>query len=233
MSAEPTKVCFCSITNGRDTSSIVNAISAVKMQMAVMQKPVQLEYRIEESLSDAIDYFYTTKDFDVLVAVDNHFGFSEQWVVDNALGQKNKRVITGIFPIPGKVDWERIRAKASDEREPNSSKGHVYNVDVTTSDISDDGEFLLVKNADLRCIIIKRGPLEALGAVHPDRVHSKGILVHAPSIDENGERLSADETFCSLLRKSNIPIYADIERPVTSFGCQSFAGVCGIRSQLR
>jgi hypothetical protein len=228
-----TKICFCSVTNGHDTASIVNAISSVKMQMAIMQHPVQLEYRFEETLSDAIDYFYKNKNFDVLVATDSQFGFSESWVVENAIKHPEKRVVTGIFPVPGKVDWERIRAKASDDREPNSSKGHVYNVDLTSSEISDDGEYLQVKRADLRCLVLKRGPLEALGAVHPERVHSTGILVHAPSIGEDGVRLSADDTFCDLLTKSKITIYADLERPITSFGCQTFAGVCGIRKQLR
>jgi hypothetical protein len=228
-----TKICFCSVTNGHETASIVNAISSVKMQMAIMKHPVQLEYRFEDTLSDAIDHFYKTKEFDVLVAVDSQFGFSENWVVDNAVKNNEKRVITGIFPIPGKIDWERIRTKAADEREPNSSKGFVYNVDLSNSEISDDGEYLIVKRADLRCLVLKRGPLEALGAVHPERVHSSGILVHAPSVGEGGVRLSADETFCDLLTKAKIPIYADLERPITSFGCQTFAGVCGIRKQLR
>lgn len=230
---ELTKVVFCSVTNGRDTSSIINAISAVKMQMAMMQHPVQLEYRFEESLSDAVDYFYANKEFDVLVAADNYYGFSEDWVVENAIRKPDKRVITGVFPVPGKVDWERIRSKASDDREPNSSKGHVYSVDVSKSEISDDGEYAVVRRAELNCLVLKRGPLEAIGAVRPDLKHAKGLLLHVPSIGENGERLTADETFCDVLTKAKIPIYADIERPVSSFGCQTFAGVCGIRKQLR
>jgi hypothetical protein len=231
--SEATKICFCSVTQGRENSSIVNAISAIKMQMAMMKHPVNLEYRFEDTLSEALDYFYANKNFDVLVAVDSHFGFSEDWVVENALRQKSKRVVTGVFPIPGKVDWERIRAKAADDREPNSAKGHVYNIDISSSEIADGGEYAIVERADLRCLVLKRGPLEALGAVHPERVHSKGILVHEASVGKDGEKLNADETLCKLLKDSKIPIYADLERPITSFGSQTFAGVCGIRKQLR
>lgn len=231
--AEQKKICFSSITNGRDTSSIVNAISAVKMQMAILSKPVQLEYRFDETLSDALDYFYSNKDFDVLVAVDSLFGFSDSWIVENAIGQPDKRVVTGVFPVPGKVDWERIRSKADDDREPNAAKGHVYNIDLPSAEISDDGEYAIVKRADLRCLVLKRGPLEALGAVHPELAHSSGILAHVPSVGKNGERRSADETLCDLLAESKIPIYADLERSVTSFGSQTFAGCCGLRRQLR
>ena len=222
-------IMFASITEGRSTSSISNAISAAKMQMSVLNKPIQLEFRYEKTLSDAIDHFFNHKGFDALVAVDNFMGYPAEFVIENALNYLDKNVITGIYPTPGVVDWERVRSKAADAREPNSMKGHVYNIDLDGATVDDSGEFVVVHDAALSCVVIKRTAIDEIVAKHPEVVHAGGVMVHAPSIVD-GKKLSADQTFCRLYGK---PIYADLARPCSSFGDVSYSGVVALRKQLR
>jgi hypothetical protein len=222
-------IMFASITEGRSTSSISNAISAAKMQISVLNKPIQLEFRYERTLSDAIDHFVDNKGFDVLVAVDNFMGYPAEFVIDNALNFNDKHVITGIYPTPGAVDWERIRSKAADTREPNSMKGHVYNIDLGGATVDDSGDFVVVKDAALSCVVIKRAAIDEIVSKHPGIAHAGGVMVHAPSIVD-GKKLSADQTFCRLYGK---PVYADLAHPCSSFGDVSYSGIVALRKQLR
>jgi hypothetical protein len=224
-----TSVLFVSVTEGRDVSSISNAISAAKMQLAVIQKPIELEFRFEKTLADAIDHFHANRAFDVLVAVDNLMGYPGEWVVENALGHADKHVITGIFPLPGVVDWDRIRAKAADDREPNFSKGHVYNISLDGAAVTEDSRFVVVPEATLSCVVIKRAAIDDIAARHPELAHDRGLHVHAPTLAD-GKKLTADQTFCRLYGK---PIHADLQHPCSSFGTLQYAGICALRKQLR
>lgn len=225
----PKNIMFASITDGRSTSSISNAISAAKMQMAVLNKPIRLEFRYEKTLSDAIDHFYSNPGFDVLVAIDSFLGYPAEFVTENALDHPDKHVITGIYPIPGVVDWERVRAKAADAVEPNSMKGHAYNVDLANATVDDTGDFVVAKDAGLACVVIDRAAIDEIVAKHPETKHARGILVHAPSIVD-GAKLTADQTFCRLWGK---PIFADLAHPCSSFGDVSYSGIVALRKQLR
>jgi hypothetical protein len=222
-------ILFVSVTEGRSTSSITNAISAAKMQMGIINKPVQLEFRYEKTLSDAIDHFYKNRGFDTLVAVDNFMGYSADFVMDNSIDHPEKHVIVGIYPIPGVVDWERIRAKAADAQEPNSTKGHAYNVELAGADVDESGDFIKVKEAALACVVVKRAAIDDIVEKHPELVHDGGVMLHAPKIVD-GKKLTPDQAFCRLYGK---PIYADLAHPCSSFGDVSYAGVVALRKQLR
>ena len=227
--AAKNNILFVSVTEGRSTSSISNAISAAKMQMSVLNKPIQLEFRYEKTLSDAIDHFHKNRGFDVLVAVDNFMGYPAEFITENSLNHPDKHVISGIYPLPGVVDWERVRAKAADTQEPNASKGHAYNVELAGADVDESGDFIKVKEAALSCVVIKRAAIDDIAEKHPELKHAGGIMVHAPTIVD-GKKLTADQTFCHVYGK---PIFADLARPCSSFGDVQYAGVVALRKQLR
>ena len=225
------RIVFASLTEGRDQCSIGNAISVAKAQVALLQHPVHLEFRFENDLAAAIDYFHSNRSLDILVAVDNYLSYSVEWITENVLGHPDKALITAVYPLPGVVDWDRVRDRAGDAKEPNGSKGLKYNVNAGEAGCSftADGKFLEAKSAKLDCLIIKREALDDIVARHPEIVHDGGILAFVESI-KNGKKLTRDETFCQLWSKT---IYADIEHPAASFGTQVFAGVIGLRNQIR
>jgi hypothetical protein len=222
-------ILFVSVTEGRSTSSISNAIAAAKMQMSVLNKPIQLEFRFEKTLADAIDHFHANRGFDVLVAIDNFMGYPAEFVIENSIEHQDKHVISGIYPIPGVVDWERVRAKAADTQEPNSSKGHKYNVELAGADVDESGDFIKTKEAALSCVVIKRAAIDDIAEKHPELKHPGGIMAHAPTIVD-GRKLTADQAFCHFYGK---PIFADLARPCSSFGDVSYCGVVALRNQLR
>ena len=225
------RIVFASLTEGRDQCSIGNAISVAKAQVALLQHPVHLEFRFEKDLASALDYFHSNRSLDILVAVDNYLSYSVEWIIENVLGQPDKHLITAVYPLPGVVDWDRVRSHAADTKEPNGSKGFHYNVKAGEAGCSftPDGKFLEAKSAKLDCVIVKRAALDDIVARHPEIVHADGILAFAESL-KDGKKLTRDETFCSLWGKT---IYADIEHPAASFGTQVFAGVIGLRNQIR
>ena len=221
------RIVFCSLTEGRDQCSIGNAISVAKAQVALLQHPVHLEFRYEKDLASALDYFHANRQLDVLVAVDNYLSYPTEWITENVIGHEDKPLITGVYPLPGQVDWERVRLHAADTKEPNHSKGLSYNV--KEGKFSDDGNFLETTSAKLDCVIVKRAALDDIVARHPEIVHDSGIMAFVDTV-KDGKKLSRDETFCSLWGKT---FFADLEHPVSSFGTQVFAGVVGLRNQLR
>lgn len=224
------RVLFASLTAGRDQCSIGNALSGVKAQMSLLRLPVHLEFRFERDLGSALDHFFLHPEFDALVAVDNLISYTDAWVIENALGHDDKPIVVATYPLPGEVDWDRVRAKAADAGEPNHAKGNVYNVVIDEhASFTPDGRFLIVDRARLDCVVIKREAIADIAARHPELVHAGGILAHCERL-RDGKKLTRDEAFCDLWGK---PIYADLEHPASSFGTQVFAGVVGLRTRLR
>ena len=226
---KPKKFMYASITQGREQCSINNMVSVIRMQGALLQQPVQLEFRFETTLGDAIDSFYKAKDFDVLIAVDNVMSFPDDFVISNALSEDpEKEIVTGVYPIPGELDWERVRAKANDTSEPNAFKANKYSLDLAKAEFQ-GMEWAKVTSCKLDCLIIKRAAIDAIAKAHPDRVHDAGLLVHVESLSD-GKRRTKDETFCDLYGK---PLWADLAHPCSSFGSYTFCGVVGLRRVLR
>lgn len=222
-------VCYASITNGREQCSISNMVSAIRMQGAMLQAPMKLEFRFEKTLADAINAFYKNEKFDVLVAIDNFIAFPEAFVVNNAMSEDpEKEIVTGVYPMAGEVDWERIRAKAEDTSEPNDFKGNKYNLDISSAEVI-GSEWAKVRQCKLDCLVIRRSAIDRIASEHPEVVHQDGLLVHVESL-KDGRKLTNDETFCSLYGK---PIWADLGNPCSSFGSMVFCGVVGLRSSLR
>lgn len=221
-----TRILFASITQGRDQCSISHAISIIKFQTGILSAPIELEYRFEPSLADALDAFGASN-ADVLVAIDNYIGFPEAFVTENVIGA-SKEFVAGCFPLPGVIDWERVRAKAHDESEPNAFKHVQYSLDPTAE--IHDLDWAQGSQARLDCVILRRSALDRIKESNPASVHPGGLLAHVESIGPDGTKRSKDETLCAMYGK---PIWIDLAHPCCSFGSYAFCGAVGLRRVLR
>jgi hypothetical protein len=188
---------------------------------------VQASFDFFDTTNAAMDKFYKTKEFDMLVLCDARMAIDPAFFLD--LDPKKPFTVAS-YPLTC-IDWDRVKEKITlpNLKEAIESTGHIYNVD--PSDGRTEGRYVVVKKAGLGIFKIAREVLDTIARNHGTSVIDKdgNTVFHAAGVAD-GVAMSADERFCHMWGG---PIYADTQYATQNSGTVAFSGCVGARQQLR
>lgn len=200
------RVLLAIVTTPAAGCSLGFAVSMLRLQMALVAAPnMQAVVHVSPSIRDAISVAVDDGKFDAVVAVAANVGFSTTFVLRGLVAPSP--FVVGIHPLPA-IDWDRVVARAADDKEHTRFKGNAYNIDPALVKPSSAAGYLEVPSAGLGAVVLKREAFEALAEAS----------------------CSADDDLCGAWGRG---VLADMDNQCTIMGPMDFTGCVGFRTVLR
>lgn len=188
------------------SSSVGFAVSMLRLQTALLaSKGIDAVVKIQPSIKAAARE--ARDGYDALVAVSPLVEFPAAFVM-RALATPAP-FVAGVYPLP-RVNWDRVKARASDATEATRFKGNVYNVDAASARPAAEAGYLAVRSAGLGAAVLKGEAIGALAACE----------AAAPT----------DEELCAAWGRD---ILVDLYNQCATTGPLEFSGCVGLRAVLR
>jgi hypothetical protein len=224
-----TSILVCGITSGDVTIHFTSSI--LKMQTELMRTPgVNISFEFFGTVDEALTHFHTNTKCDACVIIDEKLSVDPGFIFDN---DASKQFTVASYPLRT-VDWERVRAKIVDSREPAEHVGVTYNYDPTLATPEPGGTHVKIpahSDVQLKIFKLTRTGLDSIIARNNDAVRGNdGRLALYSACIIDGKKLSPDQRLVHLWGE---PIYADISRRTKNVGPYDFTGTVGNQRQLR
>lgn len=213
--------------------------SFLRLQFLLMQKQISFslsmvttESLITRGRNTLVAYFMANPHATHLFFIDADIRFDADSVLK--LLNADKDVVAGVYPKKG-LDWNRIKENAPRSSVENLKfYGSQYAVNVLPES-EPQGSLLEVSEVGTGFLMIKRSVIEKMFQAHPQLKYRDNLNLDASlhphlhalfdtSIDERGDYLSEDYTFCRRWRKMGGKIWIDTSINLDHVGHYTFNG---------
>lgn len=181
------------------------SLSLLRLQMALVKAPLDIQVDVVPSLCKAIEVVNSDESYTNLVCIASHVSFTAAFVLRGL--SSGHPFVAGIYPLTV-LDWDRVKEAAVSSESPQY-RGNVYNLDIEKASFGAQG-YLSVSDGSIEpgAVILTREAVEAIASLQP--------------------KTDADVT--TAWGKT---IHADLDQQCANFGQVEFVGCAGSRAILR